>query len=118
MFKKNVSELRQTLLSAVMDAGVNQVLANVPDTGKFRPVVVKMHYYGTEHDGFLYVEHSAAHGCAIRASINPKGTDMEISNYVFFGSKQDCIDWLKDTAQIDTLMEVYNHLAKKADDRT
>ncbi len=52
------------------------------------PCWVKMHYYRTEYNGFLYIEYDAAHGYANRASINHIGTDMEISNYIF-------LDYLK-----------------------
>ncbi len=117
MPKLSVLECRRKLLSTAMDVEVKQIIANVPDAGKFNPVWVKMRYYGTEHTGFLYVEHNTAHGCRIRASVNPKGTDLEISNYIFYGSKRECIDWLKDESHIDELVETYNHLAQKADDR-
>ncbi len=113
----NVLECRRKLLSVAMNVEVNQMMEQIPDAGRFSPVYVKMNYYGTAHAGYLYVQYSAEHGCAIRASINPKGTDLEISNYVFFGSKQACAGWLKEEAHIDTLMEIYNHLAEKADDR-
>ena len=112
----NVVECRRKLLSVAMDVEGKQVMEQVPDTGRFSPVYVEMNYYKTAHVGFLYVQYSAEHGCAIRASINPKGTDLEISNFVFSGNKQACLAWLKDEAHIDALMEIYNHLAEKADD--
>lgn len=115
--KLSVLEGRQRLLSTATDVEVKQIMANVPDAGKFNPVWVEMRYYGTEHTAFLYAEHDAAHGCRLRASVNPKGTDLEISNYIFCGSRQDCIDWLTDESHIDELIGIYNHLAQAADDR-
>lgn len=109
-------ERRRHLLDTAMGVETKLVLEHVPDSGRFSPVYVRMVEYA-KHDGFLYVEHSAAHGCAIRASVNPKGTDLEISNYVFFGSRQDCIDWLKDKAHLDELLKIYDHLIQKADDK-
>lgn len=115
--KLSVSECRRRLLSTAMEVEVNQIMANVPDAGKFDPVWVEMRYYGTEHTAFLYAEHNAAHGCRLRASVRPSGTDLEISNYIFFGSKRECVDWLKDESHIDELIGIYNHLAQAADDR-
>ncbi len=115
--KLSVLECRQRLLSTAMDVEVKQIMENVPDAGKFDPVWVEMRYYGTEHTAFLYAEHSETHGCRLRASVNPRGTDLEISNYIFYGSRQDCIDWLKDESHIDELIGIYNHLAQAADDR-
>ena len=51
----------------------------------------------------------------IRASMIAKGTSREVSNYVFFGSKQECLDWLKDESHVDELIGIYDHLAEKAD---
>ena len=51
----------------------------------------------------------------IRASMIVKGTSREISNYVFFGSKQECLDWLNDKSHVEELIEIYNHLVEKAD---
>ncbi len=112
----DAQERKRRLVSTAMDVETKQVLAHVPDSGSFSPVYVRMIKYAV-HDGYLYVEHSAAHGCTIRASVNPSGTDLEISNYIFYGSKQKCIDWLKDESHIDELVETYNQLAQKADDK-
>lgn len=110
-------ERKRRLLSAGMDVVAKQALEYVPDSGSFSPTWVQLNNYAVGYDGYLRIEHSAAHGCTIRASINPKGTDLEISNYIFFGSKRECIDWLKDGTHLDELLKIFDHLAQKADDR-
>lgn len=112
---EDLQEGRRFLLSAVMEAEIKSVLQKVPEKGVFPPVSWAMHYYGTGHEGRLYVQHSTEQGCAIRASIIPEGSSRELSNYVFFGSRQACLDWLKEARHVDVLMEIYDHLVEKAD---
>jgi hypothetical protein len=72
-----------------------------------------MKYPGTEHQGRFYAQYSPEHGCALRASMVVRSADREFSNYVFFGSKQECLDWLNDKSHIEELIEIYNHLMEK-----
>ena len=113
---KNLQKNRRILVSAVMERGGISVAQKEPDKGVFAPVFWQMHYYGTGHTGRLYTQYSSEHGCAIRASVIAEGTDREISNYVFFGSKEECLAWLKEEAHVEELIEIYNHLVEKAED--
>ena len=107
---------RRVLMEGVMNAMAGSIRGKVPDTGKFKGPWYTMKYPGTEHQGRLYAQYSAEHGCTLRASMVVKGTDREIFNYVFFGSKQECIAWLEDKNHVDELMGIYNDLMEKADD--
>lgn len=113
----DAQERKQKLVSAGMEVEVEQALKHVPDSGSFSPTWVQLSKYAAGYDAYLRIEHSTEHGCAIRASVNPQGTDLEISNYMFFGSKQDCISWLKDGAHMEKLLKTYDHLVQKADNR-
>lgn len=108
-------EDRRMLVSAVMEYEARTVAQKVPEKGMFPPVSWAMSYCGTEHEGRLYTQYSPEHGCALRASMVVRGTDREFSNYVFFGSKQECIAWLEDGSHVDELIEIYNHLMERAD---
>lgn len=108
---------RRVLMEAVMNAMIGCIRNKVPETGIFKGPWLTMKYPGTEHQGRLYAQYSEEHGCALRASMVVKGTDCEISNYVFFGSKQECIAWLEDDSHIDELMGIYDHLMEKADEK-
>lgn len=114
---KDLLKGRRVLVSAVMEAEVKTVMQKVPEKGIFAPAFWAMSYFGTEHKGRLYTQYSEEHGCVIRASIIAKGTDQEISNYVFYGSKQECLDWLRDESHVDELIEIYDHLVEKADEK-
>jgi len=113
----NAQERKQRLVSGGMEVEVKQALKHVPDSGSFSPTWVQLSNYAAGYDAYLRIEHSEEHGYAIRASVNPEGTDLEISNYMFFGSKQDCIGWLKDGAHTEELLKTYDHLVQKAKDR-
>ena len=108
-------EDRRMLVSAVMEAEVKSVIRKVPEKGIFAPVSWAMRYCGTAHEGRLYTQYSPEHGCAIRASVIANGTSREISNFVFYGSKQECIAWLKDESHVDELIGIYNHLVESVD---
>ena len=106
---------RRVLMDAVMKAMAGHIRNKVPEAGVFKGPWLTMKYPGTDHQGRFYAQYSQEHGCALRASMVVKGTDREISNYVFFGSKQACIAWLEDSSHIDELMGIYNHLMESAD---
>ena len=106
---------RKILIHAVMEAQVRSMLSKVPEKGIFRPVSWAMVYPGTDHKGRIYTQHSAEHGCAIRASMIVEGTSREVTDYVFFGTRQACIDWLRDESHEEVLIDIYNHLMEKAD---
>ena len=108
-------QARRILIPAVMEAEIKSIMRDVPNKGIFRSVSWAMRYPGTEHEGRLSAQHSPEHGCALRASMIVEGTTCEVSNYVYFGSKQECIDWLKDERNVDVLIGIYNHLVEKAD---
>lgn len=112
---KDLMEGRHILLSAIIEHEIKSVTERVPETGRFSPVFWQMAYYGTAHKGRLYTEYSEAHGCAVRASMIPNGTDAEISNYLFFGKKQACLDWLAESSRVEELIGIYDKLAKRAD---
>ena len=108
-------EDRRMLVSAVMKAEAKSVAEKVSEKGIFSPVSWAMSYCGTAHEGRLYTQYSAEHGCVIRASMIGKGTDWEISNVVFYGSKDACLAWLNEEAHVDEMIEIYDHLADRVD---
>lgn len=112
---EDLLEDKRILVSGVMEYEAKSVARKVPEKGVFAPVSWAMSYCGTTHEGRLYTQYSAEHGCAIRASMIANGTSREISNYVFYGSRQECIAWLKDEAHVDELIGIYDHLAEQAD---
>lgn len=113
---EELREGRQMLIAGIMEFLAKSVRQKVPEKGVFGPVSWAMRYYGTEHQGRLYVQYSPEHGCAIRASMIPEGTSREIANYVYFGSREACIAWLNDKSHIDELREIYDHLLERADE--
>ena len=106
---------RRVLIERVMEAMAGYIRDSVPESGSFKGPWLVLRYPGTEHEGRLYSQYSQQHGCALRASVVVEGTDVEISHYVFFGSKDDCIAWLEDSAHRDELIESYNELTERAD---
>ena len=112
---EDLLEDRRMLVSGVMEYEAKTVAHKVPEKGIFSPVSWAMRYCGTAHEGRLYTQYSPEHGCVIRASMIAEGTDREVSNYVFYGSKQECIAWLEDGSHVDELMGIYNHLMERAD---
>lgn len=111
----DVAEGRKILMERVMEAMAGFIRDKVPDSGVFKGPWLVLGYPGTEHEGRFYSQYSAKHGCALKAAMVVAGTDVEISNYVLFGSKSDCITWLEDGTNRDELVEIYNHLVEKAD---
>lgn len=111
----DVVEDRQVLIERVMEVMAGYIRKEVPESGIFKGPWLVLRYPGTAHEGRFYSQHSAQHGCALRAAMVVEGTDAEISNYVFFGSRSECIAWLENSNNRDGLIEIYNHLSEKAD---
>ncbi|MBQ2854394.1 MAG: hypothetical protein IJE81_02855 [Oscillospiraceae bacterium] len=107
--------MRRFLVSAVMEKEAELAEQRLPEKGMFAPFSLAMRYPGTEHKGRLYVQYSADHGCGIRASMIVDGTCREISNFVFFGDRQACIQWLRNRDNVEPLVEIYDHLMQQAD---
>ena len=114
--EKDLLEGRRMLISALMEAEAKSVVQKVSEMGVFPPVFWAMKYYGTEYKGRLYTQYSQEHGCCIRASILADGKNREISNYVFFGTKTECTAWLENPEHVEVLIEIYDHLIRRADD--
>ena len=108
-------EAKKVLIHAVVEAEVKSIISRVPPAGPFRPVCWALQYPDCPHEGRLYTQYSPEHGCTIRASMIVGGTDREVSNFLFSGSKGECIAWLEDKANEELLIETYDHLSEKAD---
>ena len=111
----DIIKAKKVLIHAVMEAEVKSIISCVPPAGPFRSVCWALEYPECPHEGRLYTQHSTEHGCAIRASMIVDGTDREVSDFLFSGSKSECIAWLEDAAHEELLIEIYDHLAEKAD---
>lgn len=107
---------RNMLIDAITQATVKTARERVPEKGVFRQVCYAMTYFGTPHKGRIYLQYSPEAGCILRASMIPHGTDREISNYLFSGTRDQCLQWLERAETRGELLEIYNHLAQRADE--
>lgn len=74
----DAQERKRRLVSTAMDVAAKQALDYIPDSGSFSPTWVQMNHYAAGYDGYLRIEHSKDHGCAIRASQGNGSGDIQL----------------------------------------
>lgn len=111
-----IREERMLLVKKAAEFVAQWAREHTPEVGPFRGSVWSLKYPGTCHEPRLSIQHSASFGCVIRASVVAEGTDWEVSNYMFFGSKAECIAWLGKEGSHQALVEAYAGLIDRTDE--
>lgn len=91
----------------------------VPENGKFMRVYVDFEIPETMNKGIFTIEHDEKDPNKLRTlslGVHHQNRDKLFSNYLLTGTKQEILDYLKDSANQDKLIETVNHLSEKTDD--
>ena len=111
-------EKLHTLLSGMMEYLEKRIKA-LPEEGKFESHFVVMDYPGTKYEGFLRYEYDltddSGNGRRLVTAMAPAGTGQAVSHYLFKGTKQDCLSWLKQEGTEALLAEDYARLKESVD---
>jgi len=90
----------------------------VPAAGRFMAISVSFDYPGTNYQAILRVEPSArgdgTERC-LRSYMRENGSDKAVSHYLYTGSKEKILAWLKDKQSEKELRESYAQLKQSVD---
>lgn len=106
------------LITGMMEYLRKQIKA-LPDKGSFESHFVAMDYPGTNYEGFLRYEYDltecSGKGRRLSTSMCPVGSSQVVSHYIFKGTKQECLAWLRDKNTEKVLTEDYESLKDSVD---
>lgn len=106
------------LLPKGMKLLAERVEKEVPASGRFMPISVSFDYPGTAYSAYLRLEPSAlgdgTERC-LRSYMGEKGSDKVISHYMYAGTKDKVLAWLKDKKNEKDLRQSYEELKQGAD---
>ena len=105
------------LIPAVAEELTKKVIAEIPEKGVFSTRSFGIKFPRTRHEGWMGVEYSREHGCAVRAGVLVNGSDQMISNYLFFGSREETLAWLADSDRQEETKAAFFHLLERADQK-
>lgn len=115
--ESELEKKRRLLVAAVMREMAKLIEEKIPESGSFERRYFYFDFPGYDHTGMLSIQYIERHGCSLRASVVVRGTDMAVSHYLISGSKQECIDWLREESHLRTLLDSYLTLSESADDK-
>lgn len=96
--------------------------ARFPEFGKFRPFIYQLQYPGTDYLGVMQISYSDEDRAERFFSVGVRhmASDMLISNFLFSGTKQEILDWMKTdealSEVVSTIMTLKPDLESRLDD--
>lgn len=110
---------RMRKLTILLPKAIEYIVENgekkVPETGPFSRLWCTMSLSEQEHRCYMGLECAKQEEYAVQIGVIVAGTDKLIFNFMFFGSKPECLSWLQDEANLPILREQYIHLLNRAD---
>ena len=107
---------KELLVLKAMDVIADLTRERVPEDGIFQPVSVIFDYPGTSFACKLKVEkgYQQTNSRCITAGMYRRGDDRLVSNYLYFGTKEEILAWLSAPENSSLLINTYEHLAERA----
>lgn len=105
------------LMRVVLQDAAGQAKAKVPREGFFSKIKVGLIYPGDEEiRGLLNLEPgSEKTGRVVHVGAYRYGTDRVVSNFFFFDSTQDLMDWLQAEDTGAKLIEIFQNLRERVE---
>ena len=103
------------LYRAVAERLAEKAQDNVPGTGRFKKYTIAGHFTGENIRGILGIEEAYQSDSARCVSLGVccDGDDRMVSNFLFTGTKQEVLEWLKSPEGQQEIVDTYIHLEDK-----
>ena len=103
------------LYRAVAEHLAEKAMDHVPETGRFKKYTIAGHFTGEDIRGILGIEVASRSDSARCVSLGVccDGDDRMVSNFLFTGTKQAVLEWLKSPAGQQEIVDAYIHLEEK-----
>ena len=90
----------------------------VPENGKFKPIFIAFDIPKTRNEASLKIDYDGANpkdGRILKLDVRRNGTSRLVSNYIFYGTKKEIMDYLK-SPDLQELEKYINDLSKAVDE--
>lgn len=112
-------EKMQILIPKCSDVLVQRAEKEVPENGKFRKIFVAFDIPETTNEALITIEADAKdykNQRRVSIGVHHQNSDRVISNYMFKGTKQEIIEYLKDNNNFPEFTQIVNELSTAVDD--
>ena len=88
---------------------------NVPETGRLKKYTIAGHFTGENIHGILGIEEANRLDSTqcVSLGVYCDGDDRMVSNFLFTGTKQEVLEWLKSSEGQQEIVDAYIHLEEK-----
>lgn len=101
----------------ILMAKVSEILADaIRNNPQESRIPVQLQYPDSEYKGILEFRRGDAEKCGINTYLFPEGSDRAVMHYLFSGTGEACLEWLKNPETVETLCQDFAQL-KAAQDR-
>ena len=109
------ADVLHRLYSLIADDMAKKAQLHVPETETFRKYTIQGHLTGDDIYGLLGVEEADHAGSArcVSMSVFCKGDDRVLTNFLFTGTKQEVLEWLKSADGQREIVDAYIQLEEK-----
>lgn len=103
------------LYRAVAERLAEKAQDNVPETGRFKKYTIAGHFTGEDIRGILGVEEAYQSDSArcVSLGVYCDGDSRMVSNFLFTGTKQEVLEWLKSPEGQQEIVDAYMRLEEK-----
>lgn len=112
-------EKMQILIPKGSDLLMQRMEREVPENGKFQKISVSFDIPDTQNKAQFLIEADAKDykdQRILSIGVHHQNSDRVISNYMFKGTKQEIIDYLKDNSNFPEFTQTVNELSDSVDD--
>lgn len=112
-------EKMQILVPKGSDLLMQRVEREVPENGKFKKISVSFDIPDTQNKAQFFIEADAKDykdKRILSIGVHHQNSDRVVSNYMFKGTKQEIIDYLKDSKNFPEFTQTVNELSTAVDD--
>ena len=111
-------EKEKRLLSSRMLEYLAGQVEKSPERGKIKPFFVCIDYPKSGCEGVLFYENDLTDPTEqkrrIRVAMRKQGCDRLVSHYLFKGTREECVAWMKDEQTLEILLEEFAQLKEDA----
>ena len=112
-------EKMQILIPKCSEVLTQRAEKEVPENGKFRKIFVAFDIPDTKNEALITIEADAKdykNQRRVSIGVHHQNSDRVVSNYMFKGTKQEIIDYLKDSKNFPEFTQTVNELSTAIDD--
>lgn len=103
------------LYPAVAERLAEKAQDHVPESGRFQKYTIAGHFTGENIRGILGIEegYQSDSSRCVSLGVCCYGDDRMVSNFLFTGTKQEVLEWLKSPEGQQEIVNAYIHLEDK-----